>query len=255
MRSQASAIARMTESIKALPLQASSEIILAAADLCLMVDAEMIVQEVFLGTTFQDEACESWEGADLRGLVGTEGQLKLEFLWQPDTGNTIGWRHLNFRADHTGQHLPLLVKRVDAGEGRSVLIGRDLRPAVTMQQQFNAVMMEMEQSYGTMLDDPFADSPSPSVHGNGHTNGQENSNGSAPVLQMAQSNALVKHAFSELGKQPVAQIVSQTARVLEDMCIREAYVQSAYDLQQTAQVLGMDADELAQRLVFVPRKA
>lgn len=255
MRSQDSDVARMTKTITALPTQVSSEIILASADLCMMLDSEMLVREVFLGTALQDEACESWQGSDLRRLVGPEGQRKLDFLWQPDSGNAIGWRHLNFRTDRAGQTLPLLVKRIDAGEGRSVLIGRDLRPAVTMQEQFNAVMMEMEQSYDSMLDDPFAEVPMPSANGDGHANGQKNGNGAAPALRMAQSNALVKQAFAELGKQPVAQIVTQTARVLEDMCIREAYVQSAYDLNQTAQVLGMDADELAQRLVFVPRKA
>ncbi len=248
-------IARMSQQLAAFPTEVASELVLAAADLCIMVDADLRVQEVFIGNALEDVSCARWEGAPLRSVVAPEGQRKIDLLWQEGADAITGWRHLNFRTDRGDETLPLLIKRIDVGGGASILLGRDLRPAVRMQEQFNAAMMEMEQSYQDSFDDPFAPPSAPSltdVNGNGHGNG----NGGASDLPAAEAQLqmLVNQTLGELGRQPVAQIVSQTAKVLEDMCIREAYAQSQYDLQKTAEVLGMNADDLAQRLVAVPRK-
>ncbi|TVS05443.1 MAG: hypothetical protein EA407_02340 [Rhodobacteraceae bacterium] len=246
-------IARMSQRLAAFPTKVSSELVLAAADLCIMVDADLRVQEVFFGNALEDVSCARWDGAFLRSVVAPEGQRKIDLLWQEGADAISGWRHLNFRTHRGDETLPLLIKRIDVGGGASILLGRDLRPAVRMQEQFNAAMMEMEQSYRDSFDDPFAPPPAPSltdVSGNDHGN----CNASNLPAAEAQLQMLVNQTMGELGRQPVAQIVSQTAKVLEDMCIREAYAQSQYDLQKTAEVLGMNADDLAQRMVALPRK-
>lgn len=242
-------IARMARHLAAFPLEVASELVLAATDICVMVDAGLRVQAVFVGAALQDVSCDGWEGAPLRSLVSPEAQRKIDLLWQDDAIAITGWRHLNFRTDRADESLPLLIRRIASSDGASVLLGRDLRPAVRMQEQFNSVMIEMEQSYQDSLDDPFEPQDA-GMTGNG------NGNGAAADLHgaEAQSKMLVSQALGALGRQPVAQIISHTAKVLEDMCIREAYAQSQYDLHRTAELLGMDADELAQRLVFVTRK-
>lgn len=229
-------IARFTDSIASFPADVVGQIVLASSDLCLLIGADMVVQDSATGFALQDIDCAAWQGAPLRTLVGPEGQRKIDLLWSAEPASSTGWRHLNFRTGGLGTELPLLVQRICARDGRSVLVCRDLRPAVRMQQQFNNAMIEIEQRYDDLTHDAASGTPS----------GDE-----APS---AHANALVRQALCEIGKQPVTQIVSQTARVLEEMCIREAYAQCDYDLDKTALTLGLEADDLAKRMVFFRRK-
>lgn len=242
MTSATSQIAPLTDCIASFPVDVVGQIVLASSDLCLLVDADLVVQNVVTGFALQDIDCASWQGAPLRTLVGPEGQRKVDLLWSDGATATGGWRHLNFRTGGLGTELPLLVQRICVRDGRSVLVCRDLRPAVRMQQQFNSAMIEIEQRY----DDTLTNGMSAAAAGD--------EVGQAADTPSAHANALVRQALCEIGKQPVAQIVSQTARVLEEMCIREAYAQCGYDLDDTAKTLGLNADDLAQRMVFFHRK-
>jgi hypothetical protein len=64
--------------------------------------------------------------------------------------------------------------------------------------------------------------------------------------------AAVDRAMDDIGKLPLNEIVSQTSHVLEDICIQLAYKQCHYDLLKTAEMLGVNSDELAARLAFAP---
>lgn len=243
MTSATTDIARLSDCIASFPVDVVGQIVIASSDLCLLIGEDLVVQNIVTGFALQDLDCASWQGASLRTLVGPEGQRKIDLLWSAGAKAIAGWRHLNFRTRGLGTEVPLLVQRIAARDGRSVLVCRDLRPAVRMQQQFNRAMVEIEQSYEDAMSAPVS----------GATEGNEN--GSARDARSVHASALVQQAFCEIGKQPVAQIVSQTARVLEEMCIREAYAQCDYDMDKTAQTLGLDPDDLAQRMVFFQRKA
>jgi len=250
MTNASSDLARVTACIGVFPADVVGQIILASSDLCMLVGPDLVVQDVIAGFALQDIACTSWRRTSLRALVGPEGQRKLDLLWTDATVPQTGWRHLNFKTDHPTERLPLLVQRIAATDGNSVLVCRDLRPSVRMQEQFNRVMIEMEQRRED-IHDLFAPVPAPIDPG--HDHGQ----GAASVLdaRSAQADALVRRAFADLGQQPLSNIVQQTARVLEEMCIREAYAQCDHDLPATAALLGLNPDDLAQRMVFFQRKA
>lgn len=249
MTNASSDLARVTACIGMFPTDVVGQIVLASSDLCMLVDADLVVQDVVLGFALEDIDCASWRGTLLRALVGPEGQRKIDLLWTNSAESKTGWRHLNFRTDSANEGLPLLVQRIATKDGNSVLVCRDLRPTVRMQDQFNRAMVEMEQRRED-IHDLFSAVPDPLDPA--HDHGQ----GAAAVLdaRSAQADALVRRAFAELGQHPLSSIVQQTARVLEEMCIREAYAQSDHDIVATAGLLGLDPDDLAQRMVFFQLK-
>ena len=250
MTDASSNLTRVTACIGMFPAEVVGQIILASSDLCVMVGPDMVVRDVILGFALQDIACTTWRGAALRKLVGPEGQRKVDLLWSEATAEKSGWRHLNFRTDHAGTELPLLVQRIATGDGASVLVCRDLRPAVRVQQQFNRAMMEMEQRREDIVD---LFSPVPASNKPGGAALQR----ATGVLdtRSAQADAMMRQAFDDLGRQSLSHIVEQTTRVLEEICIREAYAQCDHDLAATAKLLEMEPDDLAQRMAFYQRKA
>ena len=242
-------LARVTACIGKFPADVLGQVILASSDLCLLIRPDLVVEDVIVGFALQDVGCAQWRGALVRGLVGPEGQRKVDLLWSEGNDTKAVWRHLNFRIGTDGETLPLLVQRVAVSDGNSILVCRDLRPTVRMQEQFNRAMIEMEQRRED-IHDLFA--PVPPPVNPGHDQAQS----AAGVLdaRSAQADALVRKALDDLGRQPLSEIMDQTARVLEDMCIREAYGQCNHDLGATADLLGLELDELSKRLTFFERK-
>lgn len=242
-------LTRVTACIGKFPADILGQIILTSSDLCMLVGPDLVVEEVIVGLALEDVCCAHWSGALLRGLVGPEGQRKIDLLWSGATDTKAVWRHLNFRTGTDGETVPLLVQRIAVNDGNSILVCRDLRPTVRLQEQFSRAMIEMEQRRED-IHDLFSAVPIPTKPGHDHAQG------AAALLdaRSAQADALVRQAFDDLGRQPLSDIMTQTARVLEDMCIREAYGQCNHDINATAVLLGLDPDELAQRLTFFERK-
>ena len=242
MTDASSDLTRVTACLGAFPADVVGQIVLAASDLCIMVDPDLVVRDVVVGFELQDIGCTTWLGAPLRALVGPEGQRKVDLLWSGMSVPKTGWRHLNFKTDEAGTTVPLLVQRVASGDGNSILVCRDLRPAARMQQQFQRTMIEMEQRWENSVEQ-FPPVPARNVPDNYAQSGT------------AALDALVRKAFDDLGRQPLSQIVAQTSRVLESMCISEAFAQCDHDLAETARLLALEPDELAQRVTFFQRKA
>lgn len=241
---------RVTAWIGAYPAEVVGEIVLASSDLCIMVDEDLVVRDVVVGFALQDIGCTTWQGAPLRVLVGPEGQRKVDLLWSGASAPKTAWRHLNFKTDEPGTSVPLLVQRIASGDGNSILVCRDLRPAARMQQQFHRAMIEMEQRRED-TGEGFAPVSTPDVPHHLPARRAD----AAPGERSAQADALVRQAFDDLGRQSLSTIVEQTSRVLESMCISEAFAQCNHDLAKTARLLALDPDELAQRVTFFQRKA
>ena len=215
------------------------QIVLAASDLCLLVSGDKRIVSEVRGGALDALIGQSWVGKDLRSVVCHHVWNKLTLLWseQSDVGSL--WRHLNFIDDDGGPDIPLLVRRIDAGSGHSVLVCRDLRPVVDMQQKFNRAMAEFEQSY----EDRNWAQPDQGMGAKATGNDD-----STPDIDI---NQAMKDAISDFGRKPLSDIVAQTGRVLEDLCIRHAFERCEYDLSKTADFLGMSSDELAQRVAFI----
>ncbi|MGY6705406.1 hypothetical protein [Roseinatronobacter sp.] len=219
------------------------QIVLAASDLCLIVSAENKVDNVLRGGALEDKVGAGWVGKQLRSVVSHDVWHKLDLLWSEQTDTAPVWRHLNFIDDHGASEIPLLVRRIAADNGSSVLVCRDLRPVVRMQQKFSHAMLEMEQSFeDTRWKQHLVSAES----------GKPVTRTAAPK---ARANVAMEKAITDIGQIPLSEIIAQTGRVLEDLCIRQAFEQCDYDLSKTADLLGISSDDLARRFAFETKRA
>lgn len=232
----ANTFARLTPSVL-------GQIVLAASDLCLFVSAENRVDTVLRGGALEDSIGAGWVGQQLRSVVSHDVWHKLDLLWSDQGDAASVWRHLNFIDDQGATEVPLLVRRIAADDGSSVLVCRDLRPVVRMQQKFSHAMLEMEQSFeDTRWKQHLVSAES----------GKPVTRGAAPK---ARANVAMEEAITNIGQIPLSEIIAQTGRVLEDLCIRQAFEHCDYDLSKTADMLGVSSDELASRFAFETKRA
>lgn len=217
------------------------EVVLTASDLCLFVSEARVVEDITRGGALDEHIGDTWIAKPLHEITKQDSWRKLDLLWASQKEDAPVWRHLNFVAsDKLNESVPLLVCRVDAGNDRSILVCRDLRPSMKMQKNFNRALAEMEQSFEKLR----------SAKGLG-ANGLEGNKTNASTLHGHVSGAVEK-VIGEIGTLPLAEIISQTTQVLEDACIQLAYEKCGYNLSKTAEFLGVSSDELAKRIPFAP---
>ncbi|TVQ02431.1 MAG: hypothetical protein EA338_03430 [Roseinatronobacter sp.] len=235
-------ITSFSRNFAAFPPAVLEEIVVAASDLCLLVTDANVVEDIIRGGAVDDLIGEDWIDKPLQSIVSKDSWRKLDMLWSAQKQDAPVWRHLNFIIpnDPKGEGVPLLVRRIAVDNGRSIVVCRDLRPSVKMQKTFNTALHEMVQS---LEDSQSAQQFHPSDTGGAKAK--------TSVFQ-GRATAAVEKAIDEVGHLPLAEIVTQTAQVLEDICIQLAYEKCDYDLSKTADLLGISSDELASRIHFVP---
>lgn len=233
---------RAAQNLATFPPSVLEEVVLVASDLCVFVNEQRVVEDISRGGALEDLIGEHWIGQPLQKITRPDSWRKLDLLWGSQKTDAPLWRHLNFVANGLlDEDVPLLVRRVDAGNSRSILVCRDLRPSVRMQKNFSRVLLEMEQSFEDIR----------SVHQFG-TRSLAGKEARGTTLQGEASGAVAR-GIGEIGDLPLADIISQTVRVMEDACIRLAYEECDYDLSKTAELLGISSDDLAKRIPFAPK--
>jgi hypothetical protein len=194
--------------------------LLGAVDLVLLMDTERMVTAVHLAPGLDLPFRPDWTGRDFGALVCAASRTKLTALFAQGQGtaaNPARWRHLNF--DFGRDSVPFLVKYFGfdgTGGGRHLIVGRDLRPTVQLQKRVQQVLVEMEQV------------------------SEDRGHGSVRDLRLGD-------AAARIGDRPLAQIVAETARTLERLCIDEALRRARGDDAAAAALLGLDPGEFALR--------
>lgn len=225
-----------------LPSSVLEQIIHAASDLCLFVNHDERVEDIMRGGALDLSVEESWLGQPLKRITLRDSWPKLDLLRDAGQGREPIWRHLNFFAPHIeAEGLPLLVRRVDAADRGFVLVCRDLRPSMRLQRKINHVMTEMTQS----KEDSLHPIPAQAAYSEAQPIGK------VSYFRNRAASA-VDGAMGNIGKLSLEDIMSQTARVLEDLCIQRAYEDCGHDLSKTAELLGISSDDLARRLPVAP---
>ena len=169
-------------------------------------------------------ACPDWVGRSFARVLSIESRSKLGAIFATDAAtapDTLRWRHVNLLCDG-GPSLPVLVKYFELGDGPDrvrVIVARDLRPTVDMQARLQRAYTEMEAA--------FESRGTP----------QGSSTGALVVGGMLDS----------LGQRPLGQIVSETARALEALCVAEALRRTGDDAEAAGMMLGLTVDEVRRR--------
>lgn len=146
-----------------------AQLMAAAADVALVVDAEGVIRDMAFGSAdLAMEGYEDWLGQPWAQTVTVESRPKIEAMLRdasinlkdtkvskgqktpksaPDIAPPIRWRQVNHPSAH-GADLPMLYSALSLGPGgRVIAFGRDLRATAALQQRLVDAQQAMERDY------------------------------------------------------------------------------------------------------------
>jgi len=127
----------------------SSTLIAEASDICLLIDANGIVQDVALGSSDpQLEMALAWVGKPWVDTVTAESTEKISDLLAPKSSSSK-WRQVNHPTDGN-LDLPVMYKTVSTGDGMVLAVGRDLSQISNLQQRLLDVQQSLERDYSRL---------------------------------------------------------------------------------------------------------
>jgi transcriptional regulator PpsR len=137
------------DSFEDMSRQTIGAIIAAGSDIALLVTAEGIVQDVYVGAdTPPANDIRGWSGLGLADLVTEESRSKVaDMLARARSDEAPRWREINHVGAGTDD-FPVRYAAVRAGSGGEViLLGRDLRMVAQLQKRLVQAQLTMEQDY------------------------------------------------------------------------------------------------------------
>lgn len=213
-----------TSSLPGLESAAVEALLSQMADLVLFLSPMQDIIALRAWGSVAEVVCPDWVGRSFASIISRDSQPKLAALFAEDAAradDSLRWRHVNLLCD-VGPPLPVLLKYFELGEDHErvpVIVGRDLRPTVDMQARLQRAYTEMEAAFE-----------------------------SRTTLQGTPTGALVVGGMIEsIGQRPLGQIVSETARALEQLCIAEALRRCDDNPEAAARLLGLPPDEVRRR--------
>lgn len=137
-----------------LDAEAAAGLVVASADLALVLDESGSIRDVGFGSAELAGdlgVAESWVGRPWIETVSRDSRGKVEALLGTNAGSEPPrWRHVNHVAAE-GTTLPILCSVAPLGRGgRRVVFGRDLRPLSQLQQRLVEVQQSMERDYSRL---------------------------------------------------------------------------------------------------------
>ena len=129
----------------------AANLIAAASDVALVVDAHGVIRDVAFNKedlSLELDAHGRWLGSKLTEIVTSEtGPKAKELLQDAVTRKVSTWRQVN-HASPAGADVPVLYSAINIGrKDRFVMVGRDLRPLAAMQQRLVNAQQSMERDY------------------------------------------------------------------------------------------------------------
>ena len=133
-----------------LEAESAATLITAASDLSLVIDSKGLIRDVAVGSDELSQALEEageWTGRAWVSTVTPETRAKVEALLGEVAGETIPrWRQVNHPVPG-GADIPVLYSAVQISRGRTVAVGRDLRPVAALQQRLVEAQQSIERDY------------------------------------------------------------------------------------------------------------
>lgn len=138
------------QSLSGLGPDAISSLLLAAADLVLVLDAGGVIRDVSSTSTVltASGALRHWVGKRWADLVTVESQAKVERMLDDAADDArVVWRQINIPSED-GADLALSFCAIGVGpKGRVIALGRDLRAQAELQQQLVDAQQALERDY------------------------------------------------------------------------------------------------------------
>jgi transcriptional regulator PpsR len=134
-----------------LDAEIAAQLIAAAADIALIIDAKGVIRDVAFGSDeLAEEGFDSWVGRQWVDTVTTESRPKIEELLQDAASKApLRWRQVTHPSKHGA--VPVRYSTVQIGKsGRLVAVGRDLRTVAALQQRLVDAQQSMEREYSRL---------------------------------------------------------------------------------------------------------
>ncbi|WP_270933223.1 transcriptional regulator PpsR [Falsiroseomonas oryzae] len=136
-----------------LDAEAAAGLVVASADLALVLDEAGSIRDVGFGSNelaHDLSVADGWVGRPWIDTVSRDSRSKVEALLGVAQSDAPRWRHVNHVALE-GASLPILCSVAPLGRaGRRVVFGRDLRPLSQLQQRLVEVQQSMERDYSRL---------------------------------------------------------------------------------------------------------
>ncbi len=129
-----------------------SQLVSASSDLALVLDKKGVIRDLALDDgTLAEFGCGKWVGRPWLDVVTVESRPKVEKILAATLADGASkWRQINHPGT-SGDDLPVRYSAIRlGGDGRILVIGRDLRPASALQQRLVATQAQMEQHYARL---------------------------------------------------------------------------------------------------------
>lgn len=214
------------------------------ADMVLTIDAHDVVADVSVTHGSDQVLAELWTGQSVASIVSPESLGKLARLLKTDAGEIDSegvWQHVNLvrSADKT---VPLLMifARLPAQSGLSgLIIARDLRPTVELSERFRRATREMERRYEELAEHDEAVRHQPARFDDAEFGKQ-----AAGRI----GSSLLINVMERVHESPMDDIIDETVRIIERLCISEALKHTHGGEDEAAQILGISVDDLRRKL-------
>jgi transcriptional regulator PpsR len=134
-----------------LDAEAAAALIVAAADVALILDpAGAVLDVAFDGEEISLDGFEHWLGRPWAATVTSESRAKIEALLKDARAGKPRWRQVNHPAAGADD-IPVLYCAIQVGRsGRIVAVGRDLRPIAGLQRRLVDAQQSMERDYARL---------------------------------------------------------------------------------------------------------
>jgi transcriptional regulator PpsR len=136
-----------------LEAESAATLVTAASDLSLVVDARGVIRDMAVGSDELSQALEragEWTGRPWVDTVTPDTRAKVESLLGEASASVIPrWRQVNHPTPG-GPDIPVLYSAVQIARGRTVAVGRDLRPMAALQQRLMEAQQSIERDYWRM---------------------------------------------------------------------------------------------------------
>lgn len=146
--------ARAAQSFAGLTPDAAARLTAVAADVCLVVDAQGVIQDVSVSTDDLPAAAgRSWVGQPISAIVPVDSRHKLdELLLAAATPGATRWRQLNLVGPDGEQYMLQCAAVPMQADGRLVVLGRSLQVTAQLQQRLVQAQQAMERDYWQFRD-------------------------------------------------------------------------------------------------------
>jgi hypothetical protein len=236
---------RLSQDLKYLDSDRVASLLRNATDFIFLIDTHDVVVDVSVTHGSDLSLKKLWTGRLMTSIVSSESLGKLTALMQTDVARSaseVVWRHINLvRSEAETVPLLMIFAQLPAqSNSLGLIIARDLRPTLELSERFRLATLEMESRFEELIGHNEISDHQRSQH-------YDTTFGVEAASQLGGS--LINNTLKRISECPMDDIITETTRILERLCIGEALKRTRGSEAEAALMLGISIDVLRRKLL------